>query len=448
MICELASLAESLPVIEQLHNVPTLIYAVFFFCLATAYLSLWWAAPDFRVFRNMGVFLFLATLQSTITYFGGERFQWALIAWTSALLVIIAGEAMRVRRRHWTLLIWPLCILVYFFAWLPALRFLQPLPVDISQVFLTILTVQGFLYGQRRERQIAAAFAFLVCVRWTLSPTFEALTHVPRVIEIGGWRWSINPASMILLATATLVIYVRDLTEDRREKQRLSAELAAGRAIQHVLIPDQSLSIPGFQIESVYRPAGEVGGDFFQIIPLKSGGVLVAIGDVSGKGMPAALLVSLLVGVLQTLADITTSPSKILSELNCRLLSRSAGGFTTCLILRADPDGTLVIANAGHLAPYVDGKELSLENSLPLGVFADTEYFESTFQFDPGWHITLVTDGVIEARDKHGTLFGFERTADLSTRSAEAIAETAQAFGQEDDITVLSMVRAQVSAII
>ncbi len=441
MMCELASLVEPLPVLEQLRNVPALIYAAFFCCLAAAYFSLWWAAPDFRVFWNMGVFMFLATLQLITTYFGGESFQWALIAWTSALLVMIAGEAMRIRRRRWTLIIWPLCIFIFFCGWFPALRFLQPLPVDISQVFLTILTVQGFLNGRRRERQIAAAFAFLVCVRWTLSKTFESLTHVPRVVEIGGWRWSINPASMILLATATLVIYVRDLTEDRREKQRLSAELAAGRAVQHVLIPDQSLSIPGFKIEAVYRPAGEVGGDFFQIVPLNSEGVLIAVGDVSGKGMPAALLVSLLVGTLQTLADITSDPSKILSELNRRLLGRCSGGFVTCLIMRADLKGVLTIANAGHIPPYLEGKEITLLNGLPLGVSPDVAYAESTIQLASDRQITLVTDGVVEARDQHGELFGFERTAAISTQSAATIAQTAQDFGQDDDITVLSIVR-------
>jgi len=439
-MCEFALFDESLLLLEQLRNVPTLIYAVFFFCLAAAYLSLWWAAPDFRVFRNMGIFMFLATLQLITIYFGGESFQWALIAWTSALLVMIAGEAMRIPRRHWTLLIWPLCILVSFLGWFPALRFLQPLPVDISQVFLAILTVQGFLNGQRRERQIAAAFAFLVCVRWTLSLTFETLTHVPRVVEIGGWRWSINPASMILLATATLVIYVRDLTEDRREKQRLSAELAAGRAVQHVLIPDQSLSIPGFQIEAVYKPAGEVGGDFFQIVPLNSESVLVIVGDVSGKGIPAALLVSLLVGALQTLADITSSPSKILSELNRRLLGRCSGGFVTCLVMRVDQGGGLTIANAGHIPPYLEGKEISLQNGLPLGVSPDAAYVESIVQLASNRQITLLTDGVVEARDQRGALFGFDRTATISTQSAATIAQTAQDFGQEDDITVLSIV--------
>src|SRR6202012_896313 len=111
--------------------------------------------------------------------------------------------------------------------------------------------------------------------------------------------------------------------------------------------------IAGFALESVYKPAGQVGGDFFQIIPIANGGVLAAIGDVSGKGMPAAMTVSLLVGTLRTLVHYTQSPAEILSAMNQRMLARSSGGFTTCLVLRLDRDGAATVANAGHLAPYL-----------------------------------------------------------------------------------------------
>jgi serine phosphatase RsbU (regulator of sigma subunit) len=125
--------------------------------------------------------------------------------------------------------------------------------------------------------------------------------------------------------------------------------------------------------------------------------------------------------------------------MNQRMLARSHGGFTTCLVIRVDPDGKLTIANAGHIAPYLAGKELPLENGLPLGLSADTTYAESSFQLAPGEQLTLLTDGVPEARDKAGALFGFERSAALSTQSAEIIASAAQAFGQDDDITALTL---------
>jgi serine phosphatase RsbU (regulator of sigma subunit) len=169
--------------------------------------------------------------------------------------------------------------------------------------------------------------------------------------------------------------------------------------------------------------------------------VLVVIGDVSGKGMPAAMTVSLLVGTVRTLAHYTQSPGEILAAMNQRMLARSGGGFTTCLVLRADADGTLTMANAGHIAPYLNGKELPLENGLPLGLSAATTYAESIFQLAPEQQLTMLTDGVVEARDKAGALFGFEATAALSAQTAETIAQAAQAFGQDDDITVLTLTR-------
>jgi serine phosphatase RsbU (regulator of sigma subunit) len=205
---------------------------------------------------------------------------------------------------------------------------------------------------------------------------------------------------------ATLAIFIRELIRDRRDKQRMAAELAASRAVQQVLIPEDVPAISGFKIQSVYKPFGEVGGDFFQVLPVKSdksaSGVLVIIGDVSGKGMPAAMTVSLLVGTVRTLAHYTQSPAEILAAMNQRMLARSHGGFTTCLALRVDADGKLTIANAGHIAPDVDGKELQLENGLPLGISADSVYAESTFNLALGQQLTLLTDGVIEARDEAG----------------------------------------------
>src|SRR5208283_288546 len=112
--------------------------------------------------------------------------------------------------------------------------------------------------------------------------------------------------------------------------------------------------------------AGEVGGDFFQFLPIRSGGVLVVIGDVSGKGMPAAMTVSLLVGTVRTLAHYTQSPREILAAMNQRMLARSQGGFTTCLVLRADADGTLTAANAGHLSPYLDGAEFAAGDGIEI----------------------------------------------------------------------------------
>ena len=254
-----------------------------------------------------------------------------------------------------------------------------------------------------------------------------------------------NLSDFIFLITILLFLVFRTVDIARRHAQA-AAELEAARTVQQVMIPDETPVIPGFVIQSVYKPAGQVGGDFFQILPVANGAVLVVIGDVSGKGMPAAMTVSLLVGTVRTLAHYTQSPGEILAAMNQRMLGRSSGGFTTCLVLRANADGMLTAANAGHLAPYAAGKELALQNGLPLGLAAAASYAECCFQLAPTEQLTLLTDGVIEARDKDGALFGFERSAALSTQPAEDIACAAQAFGQDDDITVLTLSYAGVAA--
>lgn len=267
------------------------------------------------------------------------------------------------------------------------------------------------------------------------------------LFELSGWPFpfSFQDVADMLMLLAVLAVLPLRFARSRRDEERLASELESARGVQQVLVPSEQPRIPGFRIESIYKPAGQVGGDFFQILPLANGSTLIAIGDVSGKGMPAALTVALLVGTLRTLAHYTESPAEILSAMNQRMLSRSRGGFTTCLVLRIDNGEKIVVANAGHIAPLVNGKELATENGLPLGLSAGTSHPEIKFHFSSGEQLTLLTDGVLEARGRDGELFGFERTAALSTASADHIAEVAQNFGQEDDITVLTVSRAEAS---
>jgi hypothetical protein len=435
----------SVPLIEQVENIPLLITAVLMFCLAAAFLALWRAAPDFRAFRSLGIFFALVAVSQSFDYLGDQTLYWCLRAIASGMLVEVAGETMQIPRRRWTLLFWPIYLFVSVAVWFPNLSFTADWPMLVSAALLAILIFQGLRHRSARDRMIATAFLFYWCVRLTLTGSFQRLTGLKAYASVGSWHWQYTISTLSVLGIVTLAILARDLIRDRSEKERMAAELAAGRAVQQVLIPDDVPAIPGFSIQSVYKPFGEVGGDFFQVLPIENdgdtSGVLVIIGDVSGKGMPAAMTVSLLVGTVRTLAHFTRSPGEILAAMNQRMLARSHGGFTTCLVLRADADGVLTISNAGHIAPYLAGKELPLENGLPLGISADTIYAESTFQLSSEQQLTLLTDGVIEARDEAGALFGFEPAAALSTQPAEAIAQAAQAFGQEDDITVLTVAR-------
>ena len=251
--------------------------------------------------------------------------------------------------------------------------------------------------------------------------------------------FTLRPFVDVIFLSAMLAILVGRFTRTRRHEEHLAGELQAARTVQQILIPDEVPSIPGFAIESCYIPAGEVGGDFFQILPAKNGGMLAVIGDVSGKGMPAAMMVSLLVGTVRTLAHYTESPAEMLVAMNERMMGRSPGGFTTCLVLTVSAAGKLTAANAGHIAPYVNGNELSLINGLPLGLSAHEQYIESVFPLAAGEQLTLVTDGVVEARAANGELLGFERVKAMATHSADSIARAAQNYGQDDDVTVLTL---------
>jgi hypothetical protein len=321
------------------------------------------------------------------------------------------------------------------------------LPALTVKAVLVILLVRGLNAGNRDARVVLPAVAIIsVANYWYFLITVNNIWqwHLPvpalPVVQFATYSMDFWSVWNVIYCVTMLLFLVLRTIGIARERAQVAAELEAARVVQHVLIPEDIPDVPGFTLQSVYRPAGQVGGDFFQIIPVAKGGVLVAIGDVSGKGMPAAMTVSLLVGTFRTLAHYTQNPSDILSAMNTRMMARSHGGFTTCLVLRADADGTVAVANAGHIAPYLAGKELPLENGLPLGLSATAHYIESTFRISPGQQVTLITDGVVEARDKTGALFGFDRTASLSIQPAEAIARAAQTFGQEDDITALTLI--------
>jgi phosphoserine phosphatase RsbU/P len=135
----------------------------------------------------------------------------------------------------------------------------------------------------------------------------------------------------------------------------------------------------------------------------------------------------------------THTPAEILRQLNRSLAGNLHGGFVTCLAARIHADGVVTLANAGHLAPYRNGEEIPLSPSLPLGIIADADYTEATLRLAPGETFTFLSDGVVEAQSPTGELFGFERTRDVASQSAQSIADVAQSFGQEDDITVLTL---------
>ncbi len=251
----------------------------------------------------------------------------------------------------------------------------------------------------------------------------------------------------VFLAALVAVILYRFVRISQLE-QRASAEISAARGVQSLLIPTQLPSNQHFMLESAYLPINGVGGDFFQVLPLPDDSLLIVVGDVSGKGLQAAMNSSTLVGALRN--ELSHDPATILAHLNRVLLGAVASPgqvpeldaapcFATCLCARIHPDGRLVIANAGHLSPYRDGRELPLPPALPLGVIAGVTYEPVTFQLRRGDRLVFLSDGVVEAANPEGELFGFERTQQVANESARYIASTARHFGQTDDITVVSL---------
>jgi hypothetical protein len=233
-----------------------------------------------------------------------------------------------------------------------------------------------------------------------------------------------------------LIIFFRFL-RIHRDQERASNELAAARGIQELLIPQEKLATPGFEVDSIYSPALEVGGDFFHVQTVGIEGIVVVIGDVAGKGLKAAMNVSLLMGALRRTPD--RSPARILEALNGVLTGTDS--FTTCQAVWFGVNGEMVIANAGHLPPYLNTQEITLPGGLPLGVLAEVSYEEARFYLHPGDRVLLLSDGVVEARQPSGELFGFDRVRHLSQQSALYLADAAKAFGQQDDITVLTVRR-------
>jgi stage II sporulation SpoE-like protein len=243
-------------------------------------------------------------------------------------------------------------------------------------------------------------------------------------------------ADFVSILTIVIIIFIRFLRV-QRDQERASSELAAARSVQELMIPQEKIQTPGFEVDSIYNPANEVGGDFFHVQPTEDGGLLVIIGDVAGKGLKAAMNVSMLMGALRRTPE--RSPAKILESLN-RVLTGSES-FTTCQVAWFGANGELVLANAGHLPPYLNSQEVFVPGGLPLGVLPEVTYDEVRLYLHPGDRILLMSDGVVEARHSSGELFGFDRVHNLSSQSAFYIADAAKAFGQEDDITILTVRR-------
>jgi serine phosphatase RsbU (regulator of sigma subunit)/predicted ester cyclase len=248
------------------------------------------------------------------------------------------------------------------------------------------------------------------------------------------------------------------LEQEIRERERFEQELQVARSIQQASLPKELLTLEGWQIAPYYQPAREVGGDFYEFFELDAGKVGLAVGDATGKGIPAALAVTATSSMLRAVArDSGYSPGEVLERVNETLLARiPLNMFVTCFYAVLEPkSASLSYANAGHDLPYLrrggDAEELRARG-MPLGLMAGMSYEEKEIELDYGEGVLFYTDGLVEAHDPKGEMFGFPRLRKLIAEHGEEsslgdflleqlYSFVGEGWEQEDDITHLTLKR-------
>jgi serine phosphatase RsbU (regulator of sigma subunit) len=255
---------------------------------------------------------------------------------------------------------------------------------------------------------------------------------------------------------------IADLQEERlaqveRERERIEQELRVARSIQQASLPKEVPTLEGWQISPLYQPAKEVGGDFYDFHPLSGGRLGLVVGDATGKGVPAALVMSTTCGMLRAVsqASDSSSPGEMLRRVNEALVpSIPANMFVTCFYAILDPkSGSLSYANAGHDLPYLwhgcDCEELRARG-MPLGLMPEMSYEEKEIVLDTGEGVLFYSDGLVEAHNPEGEMFGFPRLRALIAQHAEERSLrdflmkelhsfTGEEWEQEDDITLVTL---------
>jgi len=250
---------------------------------------------------------------------------------------------------------------------------------------------------------------------------------------------------------------VRQQQVEARTRERFEQELEVARLIQQNFLPKQLPDLPGWEIAALYRPAREVGGDFYDVIPLPDGQVGFVVGDVTDKGVPAALVMAATRSVLRASAQRLVDPQTVLERVNEHLCpDMPAKMFVTCLYGVLQPEtGRFRFANAGHDLPYVKTADGSVElraRGMPLGLMTGMTYEQKETVLAPGDSLLLHSDGVVEAHDPSGAMFGFPRLKEAVARHpgggelielvlADLRAHTGPDAEQEDDITMLTLAR-------
>jgi serine phosphatase RsbU (regulator of sigma subunit) len=251
------------------------------------------------------------------------------------------------------------------------------------------------------------------------------------------------------------------IEQERIERERIEQELLVARRIQQASLPNEVPELEGWEITPLYRPAWEVGGDFYDFFELDEDRLGVVVGDATGKGVPAALVAEATSNMLRALAQGlgSSSPADVLAQVNETLSARiPPNTFVTCFYAILDTrSGAFAYANAGHDLPYLhhsgECEELRARG-MPLGLMPGMSYEEKETVFEPKDCALLYSDGLVEAHDPMGEMFGFPKLrALISERDKERplgdfLLEELYSFvgedwEQEDDITLLTLERSE-----
>src|SRR5215218_8681659 len=256
---------------------------------------------------------------------------------------------------------------------------------------------------------------------------------------------------------------VRQQQQEAQERERIEQELRVARLIQQTLLPKTLPELPGYDVAAFYQPAREVGGDFYDFLDLEDGRMGLVIGDVTDKGIPAALVMATTRTMMRAAAQRLFSPGEVLRRANEALVPDIPPNmFITCLYAILEPgSGRIVYANAGHDPPYRrradrnEGAEELRARGMPLGLMPAMAYEEKEVVLEEGESVLFYSDGLVEAHDPHREMFGFPRLQGLvgthrtggSTLISFLLSElsrfTGEDWEQEDDITLVTLERSE-----
>jgi len=438
------------------------------------------------------LFLLLAVLALSLTLFDRSD---KVYYWIAAIFLLLAANNSAIAIGNWSQLVGgqtmltltrtvfaPLVLAVWVMVWWVWFQLKRPAWLPNAVIVLTLLYMVGNLVGDENifglvshpvavkfhllslgVRLVFLALLVLIVVLAIRKQGREGWLALPAVVLLGisrfqyelralhikiawflfGMRLNLTQIATILLVFAIFILLLRRMLLSLHAQREQALDIKQAAEVQQVILPESRTLYPGLTIETEYRPAREVGGDFFQILPNPTdGSTLIVAGDVTGKGLQAGMLVALLVGAIRSTAELNPDPLLILQALNRRLLGRRSAQ-ATCLALRIAADGSATLANAGHLPPYLNGRPLDMQGALPLGIIDGADFSVMHFQLTSNEKLVVISDGILEATDAHGELFGFDRVAELLRNSTpvKALADAAQLFGQNDDISLVAVTR-------